>query len=124
VQLKRAYAPPEPSDGFRVLVDRLWPRGLKKADAAIDLWLRDVAPSSELRRWFGHRPDRWAEFRDRYRAELKGNPALAQLRGLGPGRITLVYAAKDETHNQARVLLDILQGDDRGPKAVSEKPWN
>jgi uncharacterized protein YeaO (DUF488 family) len=110
-RIKRAYEPPEPGDGLRVLVDRLWPRGLRKADAAIDLWLRDVAPSTELRRWFGHRPDRWEAFRVRYGAELKANPAFDELRGLGARDVTLLYAAKDEAHNHARVLLEHLQAD-------------
>jgi uncharacterized protein YeaO (DUF488 family) len=91
-----------------VLVDRLWPRGVKKSEAAIDVWLRDVAPSAELRRWFGHRPERWEEFRHRYVAELRHNPAVDQLRELCRRRATLVYAAKDEVHNQAQVLLEFL----------------
>lgn len=109
VTTKRVYEPSDPSDGVRVLVDRLWPRGLKKADAKIDLWLSEIAPSPELRRWFGHRPDRWEVFRDRYRAELAHNPAATKLREAGKRRLTLLYAAKDETHNHARVLLDYLR---------------
>lgn len=109
MRLKRAYAPPEPDDGLRVLVDRLWPRGLRKADAAVDLWLKEVAPSPELRRWFGHRPDHWEVFRERYEAELAHNPAVARLRGLDAPRVTLLYAARDEAHNHARVLLDHLR---------------
>jgi uncharacterized protein YeaO (DUF488 family) len=115
ITVKRVYEPADPNDGFRVLVDRLWPRGMKKVDAKVDLWLREVAPSSELRRWFGHRPDRWAVFRDRYRAELAHNPAVAKLRELGKRRVTLLYAARDETHNQARVLLEYLQAGGETP---------
>jgi uncharacterized protein YeaO (DUF488 family) len=83
VGLRRVYDPPSPEDGVRVLVDRLWPRGLKRESANIDLWLKDAAPSAELRRWFGHDPNRWSEFRERYRAELAANPAaLAELQDL------------------------------------------
>ena len=110
VRLKRAYSPPSPEDGVRVLVDRLWPRGLRKSDAAIDLWLKEAAPSNELRRCFGHDPRRWEEFRRRYRAELSSNAALVdELRAIArKRRLTLVYAARDELHNQAVVLRDIL----------------
>ena len=99
IKSKRAYERPEPSDGTRILVDRLWPRGIKKADAAIDLWLRDIAPSAELRRWFGHRPERWAEFRRRYLAELQERPDLVEeiRKAAHDGPVTLVYAARDET---------------------------
>lgn len=107
--LKRAYEAPAKADGQRILVDRLWPRGLAKAKARIDLWLKEVAPSTELRQWFGHDPDKWTEFRKRYRAELKGNPALAELQGLAHrGDITLVYAARDQLHNEAVVLKEML----------------
>ena len=94
--MKRAYEPPSPEDGARVLVDRLWPRGLRKAEAAIDCWLKEIAPSSELRRWFGHDPSRWEEFRRRYRAELSARPELLdKLRALAEqGALTLVYAAR------------------------------
>ncbi|GAB1412033.1 DUF488 domain-containing protein [Candidatus Desulfobacillus denitrificans] len=96
---------------MRILVDRLWPRGLSKAQAAIDHWLKEVAPSNELRQWFGHDPEKWPEFRKRYRAELKDNPALAELRDLSrKGTVTLVYSAKDELHNQAVVLRQVLDG--------------
>jgi len=110
IRLKRAYDPPEPSDGTRILIDRLWPRGIKKSNAAIDRWLRDIAPSAELRRWFGHRPERWAEFRRRYRAELRGHPELvAEIRNATrAGPVTLVYAARDEAHNDAVVLQELL----------------
>lgn len=111
VMLKRAYEAPVPTDGKRILVDRLWPRGLAKVKARIDLWLKDVAPSTELRQWFGHDPVKWPEFRKRYRAELKTNPALEELRALSRrGDITLVYAARDPLHNEAVVLKQILDG--------------
>ena len=116
VQLKRAYDPPSPRDGTRILVDRLWPRGVKKAKARIDLWLKDAAPSTALRQWFGHDPARWNEFRRRYRVELKRQPeVMAQLRTLArQGRITLVFGARDERRNQAVVLSGLLAG--RGAK--------
>jgi uncharacterized protein YeaO (DUF488 family) len=110
VMLKRAYESPAMSDGERILVDRLWPRGLAKVKAKIDLWLKDVAPSTELRQWFGHDPEKWSEFKKRYRAELKNNPALSELQALSHQRdITLVYAAKDQLHNEAVVLKEILE---------------
>ena len=111
ILLKRAYGPGSPEDGCRVLVERLWPRGLSKERAALDLWLKDVAPSPELRAWFGHRPERWDEFRRRYRDELRDRPAeVARLRELAAaGPLTLVYAARDEVHNSARVLKDVLE---------------
>jgi len=109
IRLKRAYEPPAPDDGRRVLVDRLWPRGISKADAAIDLWLKDVAPSTALRKWFGHRPERWPEFRRRYLEELRANPAMSALRDLSAnGPTTLVFGAKDREHNDAVVLLELL----------------
>ena len=110
VRLKRAYLPPSSEDGVRVLVDRLWPRGVRKLDAAIDRWLKELAPSTELRRWFGHDPCRWEEFRRRYRAELSRNTALLnELRAVArEGRLTLVYAARDELHNEAVMLRDVL----------------
>ena len=112
VMLKRAYETPAASDGYRVLVDRLWPRGLAKVNARIDLWLKEVAPSTELRQWFGHDPAKWAEFRKRYRAELKGNPAWAQLESLShQKKLTLVYAARDQVHNEAAVLQELLERD-------------
>ena len=107
--LKRIYAPPSDDDGTRVLVDRLWPRGMTKAEAAVDHWLKAVAPSPDLRKWFGHDPAHWDEFRHRYRAELSANTeAVDQLRRLH-GKVTLLYAAHDEQHNHALVLLDFLQ---------------
>jgi uncharacterized protein YeaO (DUF488 family) len=109
-RIKRVYEPPAPGDGERILVDRLWPRGLKKADAAIDRWMKEVAPSAALRTWFGHKPERFAEFRKRYAAEMAGNPALAELRKLGRGRtVTLLYGARDPKQNQAVVLLELLR---------------
>jgi uncharacterized protein YeaO (DUF488 family) len=112
VRLKRAYEAPSAGDGVRVLVDRLWPRGLRKADAAIHLWEKDLAPSSELRQWFGHEPQRWEEFRRRYALELRAHAGrLAELRELARnGRVTLVYAARDQEHNDALVLRDMLLG--------------
>jgi len=108
--LKRAYEPPTRVDGKRILVDRLWPRGLAKAKGRIDLWLKDVAPSTELRQWFGHDPAKWPEFKKRYRAELKNNPALSELQALSrQGDVTLVYAARDQLHNEAVVLKQILE---------------
>ncbi len=107
--LKRAYESPAKPDGKRILVDRLWPRGLTKVKAKIDLWLKDVAPSTELRQWFGHDPEKWLEFKKRYRAELKDNPALSELQALSrQGNITLIYAARDQLHNEAVVLKQIL----------------
>jgi uncharacterized protein YeaO (DUF488 family) len=110
VRLKRAYEEPSSEDGTRVLVDRLWPRGVRKTSASIDRWIRDVAPSTELRKWFGHDPIRWDEFRRRYQAELAHRPEeLDELRALAKkGRLTLVYAARDEFHNEAVVLRDLL----------------
>ena len=110
VALKRAYEAASDSDGTRVLVDRLWPRGVTKAKARIDVWLKDVAPSTQLRKWFGHDPGKWTEFQQRYRAELKGSEALAELRKLArEGHVTLVYGAKDEEHNDAVVLAKLLR---------------
>ena len=109
VMLKRAYESPAKTDGKRILVDRLWPRGLTKVKAKSDLWLKDVAPSTELRQWFGHDPEKWLEFKKRYRAELKDNPALSELQALSrQGNITLIYAARDQLHNEAVVLKQIL----------------
>lgn len=110
LHLKRVYDEPAKSDGTRILVDRIWPRGLTKEKAHVDLWLKDVAPSDELRKWFGHDPARWPEFRARYRAEIKHNPTqFALLRqAVSKGPATLVYGAKDEQHNQAVVLYELL----------------
>ena len=109
VMLKRAYEEPGMGDGYRVLVNRLWPRGLSKANARIDLWLKEVAPSTELRKWFAHDPQKWTEFTRRYRLELKGNPAWPELQAIARQKaLTLVYAAKDEVHNEAVVLRRLL----------------
>jgi uncharacterized protein YeaO (DUF488 family) len=110
IQVKRVYDKPARQDGFRVLVDRLWPRGLTKERAAVDLWLKDVAPSTELRKWFGHDPAKWKEFQSRYRQELKEQKeALAMLAEKSKERtVTLVYGARDEEHNEALVLKSVL----------------
>ena len=112
VRLKRAYEAASAKDGTRVLVDRLWPRGVSKAEAAIDEWLKDLAPSTQLRIWFGHDPARWDEFRRRYAKEIQRHPELlAHLRDLArQGPVTLVYSAHDEVHNDAVVLRDVLLG--------------
>lgn len=113
---RRIYDEPAPSDGMRVLVDRVWPRGMRKADAHLDEWLRDVAPSTELRRWYGHDPERFDEFRRRYLAELRDPPrqaAAEHLRSLvGEHDLTLLTATRDLAHSQAAVLADWLR--DRG----------
>ncbi|MDE1797862.1 MAG: DUF488 domain-containing protein [Candidatus Micrarchaeota archaeon] len=111
LRLRRVYEPPSPSDGCRVLVDRLWPRGISKEKARLDFWLKDIAPSNELRKWFSHDPAKWPEFVRRYRAELAANPQpLAQLRALKKEhpKITLLFAAKDEAHSNAAVLMQML----------------
>ena len=112
VAIKRVYGKPDATDGFRVLVDRLWPRGVSKEHAEVDEWLKDVGPSDDLRKWFGHVPDRFGEFATRYRAELATSEALSALKALVADHenVTLVYSAKDEEHNQAVVLRDVLQG--------------
>lgn len=109
VQIKRAYEPYADSDGMRILVDKLWPRGIKKEQAHIDEWLKGVAPSTELRQWFNHEIEKWPEFQQRYLAELNGNESLAELKQLAQGNhVTLVFSAKDEAHNNAVVLAQIL----------------
>ena len=110
ILVKRIYEPAAESDGFRVLVDRLWPRGIAKERAALDLWLPDLGPSTELRQWFNHDPTRWDEFRRRYQAELKEKKELVEeLEGRAKeGMVTLLYSAKDEAHNQAVVLQQYL----------------
>lgn len=111
VSLKRAYEPTTASDGQRVFVERLWPHGMTKEAAGIDLWLKDVSPSPALRRWFGHELEKWDEFQVKYRAELEGSPALAELQVLvHEGHVTLLYASKDERHNSALILKRILDG--------------
>jgi uncharacterized protein YeaO (DUF488 family) len=108
-RIKRIYDPPVKSDGMRVLVDKLWPRGVRKTDAQLDIWMKQVAPSTELRKWFGHEPERFAEFKRRYKKELPKD-ALGELRKLGKGKtVTLLYSAKDPEMNQAAVLLSLLK---------------
>lgn len=113
LRLKRVYEPAGDDDGTRVLVDRLWPRGIAKEDANWDIWLKEIAPSNELRKWFAHKKERWPEFRERYEAELRSNSEpVRQLRQLmEKGRVTLVFAAKDELRNQAVVLFEFLTDD-------------
>jgi uncharacterized protein YeaO (DUF488 family) len=110
VRIKRAYEAPSADDGTRVLIDRLWPRGIGKTEAAVDHWMKEVAPSTDLRKWFGHDPERWEEFQRRYRSELKDHrDELDRLRELARrGVVTLVYAARDELRNDAVVLRDLL----------------
>ena len=110
IRIKRIYATPEPDDGCRVLVDRLWPRGVSRQTAALDLWLKDIAPSAELRKWFAHRPERWDEFKRRYYHELSAQPdAVRRLQAMAESvPVTLVYSASDEEHNQARALAEYL----------------
>jgi uncharacterized protein YeaO (DUF488 family) len=112
IKLKRAYEVPAPEDGMRILVDRLWPRGLSKQRAAIDQWMKDISPSPKLRKWFGHDPSRWDEFRRRYATEVHQHPELLnQLRSLArEGPVTLVYSASDEAHNDAVVLRHVILG--------------
>jgi uncharacterized protein YeaO (DUF488 family) len=111
VRLKRAYEPPSASDGYRVLVDRLWPRGVSRAQAHLDEWARELAPSAELRRWFAHDPERFAEFKRRYAEELAvQEDKLRELRRRArQGTLTLVYGARDTQHNDAVVLAEILR---------------
>jgi uncharacterized protein YeaO (DUF488 family) len=112
IAIKRAYDDPAPGDGYRVLVDRVWPRGRSKGTLELGQWARDIAPSADLRKWFGHDPQRWEVFQQRYRTELEDEVQQARLRSLladAAGQpITLVYGAKDEEHNQAMVLRDVL----------------
>jgi uncharacterized protein YeaO (DUF488 family) len=112
IHLKRVYEEPSKKDGSRVLVERLWPRGLSKERAAVDLWLKDVAPSAELRKWFGHDPAKWEQFQKRYRQELRHKQDAVNLlkEKVKEGTVTLVYAAKDEEHNGALVLKRLLDG--------------
>lgn len=116
LQLKRAYDPAAPSDGTRILVDRLWPRGVSKERADLTEWMKEIAPSTALREWFGHDPARWDEFQRRYRAELATHSAeLDQIRALAQkGMVTLVYSARDQVHNDAVVLRDVLLGQAHG----------
>lgn len=112
-QIKRIYLPAQASDGYRVLVDRLWPRGVSRQKARLDLWLKEIGPSDALRKWFGHEPERWPEFERRYRKELRAKPELVrQLRQLQKehGKVTLLFSARDEERNQAVALRNFLQG--------------
>ena len=111
IRLKRVYEAPSKSDGERILVDRLWPRGLTKERAAVDLWLKEAAPSSELRKWFGHDPEKWKEFQTRYRKELREKREILDLLRQKASRrtVTLLYGARDEAHNEAVVLQKLLE---------------
>jgi uncharacterized protein YeaO (DUF488 family) len=111
IKIKRVYAEPEKSDGFRILVDRLWPRGLTKEKAKVDLWLKDVAPSSELRKWFAHDPKKWPEFQSRYKDELKSHSEQLHLLKEKSAKVpvTLLFGAKDEEHNEAVILEKMLK---------------
>ncbi len=120
LKIKRVYEPAEKADGLRILVDRLWPRGIKKG--AFDLWMKDVAPSDELRDWFHHEEPKWGEFRTRYRRELAANTAVAELRKTVKGKTaTLLYGAKDEMHNQAVVLAEFLKSAKAAKPAKAKK---
>ncbi|MDA8425174.1 MAG: DUF488 family protein [Treponema sp.] len=117
LRLKRVYEPADPEDGARFLVERLWPRGIGKERARLDGWLKDAAPSAELRSWYSHDTAKWTEFRDRYRAELSASPeSIAPLRDAArAGLVTLVFAAKDPQHSSALVLKDFLEAEDPPP---------
>jgi uncharacterized protein YeaO (DUF488 family) len=125
IQIKRTYDAPRRGDGRRILVERLWPRGMKKDAVAADVWMKEVAPSTELRKWFGHRVERWDEFRRRYRKELDANPSAwgPILDASGRGTVTLLYSAHDVLHNGAVVLRDHLmeRRDRRSKKSVSTR---
>lgn len=111
IKIKRAYEQPEEADGFRILVDRLWPRGVTKEKAKLDLWLKEIGPSTELRKWFGHDPEKWSGFRGRYETELKHNDDLIKtiIDKAKEGTVTLIYGARDEEHNEALVLKQYLE---------------
>jgi uncharacterized protein YeaO (DUF488 family) len=111
INIKRVYELPQARDGTRVLIDRLWPRGLTKEKAKVNMWFKDIAPSSTLRKWFGHDPERWSEFKKRYHKELSENSEVvaALLKKLKGGNVTIVYGAKDEEHNDAVVLKEYLE---------------
>ncbi len=112
IKLKRVYLPAEPTDGFRILVDRLWPRGLKKEEVHVDLWSKDMGPTHELRHWFAHIPERFPEFAERYEAEVRANEDWAEFQRVVHSHdvVTLLFAAKDEQNNNAVVLARLLQG--------------
>jgi len=111
IKIKRAYEPFETSDGYRILVDRLWPRGIKKENSHIDVWIKEVAPSTELRKWFDHDPEKWKSFISKYKSEIKGSAALKELTTAAAKHktVTLIYAAKDEAYNNAVVLRELLK---------------
>ncbi|HEX4370081.1 MAG TPA: DUF488 domain-containing protein [Rhizomicrobium sp.] len=122
IAIKRVYDPPEPSDGFRVLVDRLWPRGLTKEKAALDLWAKDIAPSTELRGEFNHQPEKFAEFKKHYRLELSKNPVLAAFRKeLKRPKVTLLFGARDPKINHAAVLAEYLKQSVKTKAAPAKK---
>ncbi len=111
ISLKRAYEAPDDKDGLRVLVDRIWPRGISKEQLRLDRWLKEIAPSNELRKWFGHDPEKWDEFKQRYFSELEQRQELIEelLKSRGTGRMTLIFSAKDENHNNAVALREYLE---------------
>jgi uncharacterized protein YeaO (DUF488 family) len=111
LQLRRAYEPAAPSDGYRILVDRLWPRGVSRARAAVDEWMKEIAPSAELRQWFAHDPEKWPEFQRRYRRELRAHADLVRqiAERAAQGPVTLVFGARDEAHNDAVVLAAVVR---------------
>ncbi len=111
IKIKRAYEKALPSDGYRVLVDRLWPRGISKNDAHLEAWAKDLAPSTELRKWYGHQPERWEEFKKRYRSELSANPAVPEFLDKNKAQqvVTLVYAYREEEYSHALILQEFLQ---------------
>ena len=113
IKTKRVYDPPQPDDGKRILVDRLWPRGLSREAANIDLWVRELAPSNELRKWYGHDPEKWEEFKSRYRAELQVNQThlTALLNFIGNGRVTLLYSSKENEINNATALRAYIEAE-------------
>lgn len=110
LNVKRIYEPAEKEDGYRILVDRLWPRGMAKEKAKIDHWLKEIAPTTELRKWFNHDPEKWTEFQRKYKVELKDNKAAIDFlkEKIEKGKTTILYAAKDETHNEAKVIAAYL----------------
>jgi uncharacterized protein YeaO (DUF488 family) len=116
IKIKRVYEQPDKKDGERILVDRLWPRGLTKEKAGVDLWLKDIAPSTELRKWFAHDPNKWKSFRGRYETEIRHNDDLIKVLKdkAREGTVTLIYGARDEEHNEALVLKQFLEKSERG----------
>ena len=124
LKIKRVYEEPEANDGRRILVDRLWPRGLTKEKAKVDLWLKDIAPSTELRKWFGHDPEKWRSFRERYQTELKHQADQLGLINseIKEGPVTLVYGARDQVHNEAVVLKEFLEKNRLFPSTSDKEP--